>query len=125
MVKKYDFLKVVKIPFPRNRFLVILRSFFSTYKFFPGREWLFPVNTFKEEYFNEKMSSLAGLKKVIQFSAKVPILAVFYYLGPPSKSIFSTYRQSFKKSTVSSLDEVVRNIVLNFQFSIFKKVRGG
>ena len=72
------------------------------------------------------MSSLAGLKKkVIQFSAKVPILAIFDYLGPPSKPIFSTYRHNFKKSSVSFLGEVVRNIVLNFQLSIFKKVRRG
>ena len=64
MVEKYVFLKVVKIPCPKIRFLVILRSFFYTYKFFPGRGWLFPVITFKEEYFNEIMSSLAGLKKI-------------------------------------------------------------
>ena len=63
MVEKCNSLKVVKKPNPKNRFLVTLRSFFSTYKFFPGRAWLFPVKTFKEEYFNEKMSSLAGLKK--------------------------------------------------------------
>ena len=109
----------------QNRFLVTLRSFFSTYKFFLGRGWFFPVSTFKEEYFNEKMSSLAGLKKVIQFYAKVPILAIFDYLGPPSKSIFSTYRQNFEKSSVCFLGGIVRNIVLNFQLSIFKKVRGG
>ena len=42
-----------------------LRSFFSTYKVFPGQVWLIPVSTFKEEYFNEKMSSLAGLKKKV------------------------------------------------------------
>ena len=77
-------------------------------------------------YFNEKMSSLTGLeKKVIQFSAKVPILAIFDYLGPPSKSIFSTYRQNFEKSSVIFLGEVVRNIVLIFQLSIFKNVLGG
>ena len=35
--KKCDFQKVVKISNPGNRFLVILRSFFSTLKFFPGR----------------------------------------------------------------------------------------
>ena len=63
MVEKCDFLEVIKIPYPKNRFLVTLRSFFSTYKFFSGRGWYFPVSTFKEEYFNEKMSSLAGLKK--------------------------------------------------------------
>ena len=59
MVEKCDFLKVVKISYPKNRFLVKLR----THKFFAGRERCFPVSTFKEEYFNEKMSSLAGLKK--------------------------------------------------------------
>ena len=30
---------------------------------FSERGWFFPVSTFKGEYFNEKMSSLAGLKK--------------------------------------------------------------
>ena len=72
------------------------------------------------------MSSLAGLKKkVFQFSVKVPILAIFDYLGPPSKSIFSTWGKNFKKSLESLLEEVVRNIMLNFQLSIFEKVRGG
>ena len=125
MVGKYDFLKVVKIPCPKNQFLVTLRSFFSTYKFFPGRGWYFPVSTLKQEYFIAKMSSLAGLKKVIQFSAKVSILAIFDYLGPPSKSIFSTYRRNFKKSLVSFLGDVVRNIVLKFGLSISAGLRGG
>ena len=62
MVKKCDFLKVVKNPCPKNRFLVNLGSFFSAYKIFPGG-LLFPVRAFKEKYFNEKMSSLAGLEK--------------------------------------------------------------
>ena len=89
MVEKCDFLQVVKIQ--KNRILVNLRSFFSTFEIFPGRRWLFPVSTFKQEYFDEKMSSLTGLKKnVTQFPAKVPILAIFDYPGPPSKSIFST-----------------------------------
>ena len=64
-------------------------------------------------------------REVIQFSAKVPILAIFDYLGPRSKSIFSTYRQNFKKSLVSFLGEVVRNIVLNFEPSISSGLRGG
>ena len=63
MVEKRDFLKVVKVPELKNGFLAILRSFFSTYKFFPGRECCFRVCTFKKKYFNESMSSLAGLKK--------------------------------------------------------------
>ena len=71
MVEKCDFLKVVKNPYPKNRFLVTLGSFFSTYKFFPGRGWSFPVRTLKEWFFNEKMSSLAGLKKkLINFPQK-------------------------------------------------------
>ena len=120
MIKKCDFLKAC----PKNRFLVNLRSFSSTYKFFPGRGWCFPVGTFKEKYFNEKMSSLADLKKNIQFSAKVLILAIFDYLGPHSKSIFSTYRQNFEKYLVSFLGEVVRHLALNCKLSIFKKVWG-
>ena len=63
MVKKCDFLKVVKTQCPINRFLVNLRSFFSTYNFFTGQELFFTVSTFKEKYFNEKMSSLAALKE--------------------------------------------------------------
>ena len=124
MVEKWDFLRVVKNLYPKNRFLVNLRPFSSTYKFFPGRGWLFPVSKFKEEYFSEKISSLAGLKKNIQFPAKAPILDIFRYLGPHSKSIFSTYQQNFEKPSVSFLEEVVRNIVLSFELSIFKKLRG-
>ena len=45
---------------------------------------LFRVSTFKEEYFIENMSRLAGFRKVIQFSAKLLILAIFGYLGLPS-----------------------------------------
>ena len=60
---KKRFLKVVKIPYPKNRFLVTLRSFFSTYNFFQGRWWSFPVSTVKEKYFTEKMSALAGPKE--------------------------------------------------------------
>ena len=91
MVEKSDFLQAVKFPSPKNRMLVTLMSFLPTYNFFSGCAWLFPVSTFSGEYFNEKMSSLAGFKKkVIQFPAKVPILANFDYLSPPSKSNFST-----------------------------------
>ena len=70
------------------------------------------------------MSSLAGLKKIIHFSVKAPILAIFDYLCPPSKSIFSTYRQNFEKSLENLLEKVVKSIMLDFGFSIFKKVRG-
>ena len=70
MVKKCNFLKVVKIPYPKNRFFVNLRSFFITYKLFPGRGWLFSVSKLKEECFNEKTSCLAGLKKSYSFFRK-------------------------------------------------------
>ena len=63
MVEKCDFLKMVKIPCPKGRFLVILRSFFSTCKLLPGRGWLFSFSKFEEKFFKEKMSFLAGLKK--------------------------------------------------------------
>ena len=46
-------------------------SLFSTHKVVPGRGWLFPVSTFKEEFYDEKMSSLAGLnKKLFNFQQK-------------------------------------------------------
>ena len=70
MVEKCGFLKVLKISYPKNRFLVILRSFFSTYKYFPGRGWYFAVSTFKKEFFKAKMSSIAGLKKSYSISCK-------------------------------------------------------
>ena len=118
MVKKCDFLQVVKIPCPKSRFLVNLRSFFSRYDSFPERGWLFSVNKFKEENFDGKMSSLPGLKKVFQFPAKVQILAIFDYLCPPSKSIFSTYGKKFKNSLEHLLGEFARNIVWFFGLSI-------
>ena len=65
VVEKCNFLKVVKTLCPKNRFLIILRSFFSTYDFFPGWEWFFAVSTLQYKFFKEKMSSLAGLKKKI------------------------------------------------------------
>ena len=86
--------------------------------------WQIPVITFKEKNIKEKMSSLAGFKKFIQFPAKVLVLPIFDYLGPPSKSIFSTYRQNSKKSLVFFLWEVVGNIILNFELSIFSGLRG-
>ena len=63
MVEKCYFLQVLKISYPKNRLSVTLRSFFSTYNFFPGQKWFFPANKSEEECVNEKVSSLAGLKK--------------------------------------------------------------
>ena len=90
-IEKWDFLQVVKIPYPKNRFLVILRSFFSMYKNFPGWGWIFPVSTLKGKYFDETMSSLAGLKKRFSIFRKITdFRAIFDYPGQPSKSIFAT-----------------------------------
>ena len=125
MIIKYDFLKVVKIPYPKNRFLVTLRPFFSTYIFFSGRGWFFPVIILKLKYFNEKLSSLAGLKKSCSLFRKRTDFDHFDYLGPLSKSIFSTYRQIYKKISVSFLRKVVRNIVVIFGLSISAGLWGG
>ena len=38
------------------------------YKIFPGQEWLIPDSTLSKNCFNEKLSSLAGLKKNFSFS---------------------------------------------------------
>ena len=72
--------------------------------FFSRARWLFPVSTTKEEYVDEKMSSLAGLKSY-SISRKS---TDFGYLGPPSKSIFSAYRQNFEKFSVIFLERLLR-----------------
>ena len=63
--RKKQFSESSQTSISKKSILVILRSFFSMYKFFPARGWLLPVSMFQEEYFNGKMSSLAGLKKII------------------------------------------------------------
>ena len=94
------------------------------YKFFPERAWLFLVSKFK--VFNRKDEFFSWSKEdVISFLAKVPILAFFGYVGTRSKSIFSTYRQDFEKSFVGFLEDVVRNIALLFELSIFSGLPGG
>ena len=60
-----------------------LRSFSSTYKFFPGRGRLFHVSTIQGKFFERKDELSTWSQKNNQFSAKVPILAIFDYLGPP------------------------------------------
>ena len=98
MVEKCDFLKVVKIPYPKNRFLVNLRSFFSTYKFFPGQGWHFPVSTFQEEYFSAKMSSLAGLKKSYSIFRKSTDFGHFWLPGSTFKVDFLNVQAKFRKT---------------------------
>ena len=97
MVKKCDFLKVLKIPCPKIRFLVTLRSFFSTYSFFQGRGRYFPVSTFKEEFFNEKKSSLAGLKKSYSIFRKSTDFGHFWLPGSTFKVIFLNLQAKCQK----------------------------
>ena len=82
----------------KNRFLVTLMSLFSTYKFFPGKGWYFPVSAFQEEYFNGKMSSLAGLnKKLFDFPQKYrfwPFWATWVHL----QSRFSQHTDKISKN---------------------------
>ena len=51
--------------------------FFSTYTIFPGRGWSFLVTKVKEQYFNEKMSSLVGFNKIYSNSSKSSDFAHF------------------------------------------------
>ena len=63
--RNFAFLKLVQFPYPRNQFFVIMKSFFSTYKIFPGRGCLVPVSKIEDECFREKMDTLAGLNKKV------------------------------------------------------------
>ena len=95
--KKCDFLQVVKILYTKNRVLVNLRSFFSTYKKFPRKNWLFPVRIFKTEYFDEKMSSVAGLKKAGLKIRKSTDFGHFWLPESTLKDDFLNVRQKFEK----------------------------
>ena len=93
--RKMQFLQIVQVPYPRNRFLVTFlnawscpwtRLVISCYYIQRGVLWR-----------KNELSSWSQ-QKVIQFPAKVQNLQTLGHLGPPSKSIFSTYRQNFEKS---------------------------
>ena len=76
MVNKCDFPHVAKIPYQKKRILVIFMSIFSTQKNLSNQGWLFRNRMFKKEYFKEKMSSVACLrKKLFTFPQK-------YWFGP-------------------------------------------
>ena len=62
-------------------------------------------------------------QKVTRVLKKVPTLAIFDYLGPASKSIFSTYRQIFEKALASFLVEVVDKVLSVFGFPFFEKMQ--
>ena len=97
MVEKSDLLQVVKFPYPKTRFLVTLRSFFSTYNFFHRRRWLFPVSTFKQKYLNEIIGSLAGLKKSYSFFFKITDFGRFRLPRSTCKVDFLNVQANFRK----------------------------
>ena len=97
-------------PNPENRFLVNLRSFFSTYNNFPVRKWLISVSTINGKYFKENMISLVGLKKKLFNFPQCTDFRHFWLLRSTFKSIFSTYTQNYRKYSVSFLVKVVKNL---------------
>ena len=125
MVATGDCLLVFKFPYPKKSIFDQFEVRHFNVEVFPKARWLIPVRTIEREFFNEKMGSLAGLKKVPKFLVKTLILVIFSYLGQHSKSICSTYKQKFKKFLMSFLGKVFRNIVINFELSIFRMVQGG
>ena len=111
LLEKNDFPTSVPDKMVEN-FFVTLRSFFSTYKFFPAQGLFLPVSTTEEEYCKENMSSIPGLKKSsFNFPAKVPILAFFGFLGQSPKTI---YRQNFKK--LVCWDKLLKSLCLILSF---------
>ena len=100
-----NYLQVVKIQFSENWFSISLRSFFSTYKFFLDQEWLFRVRTFTKKYFNEKMSSLTGLKKSFLLSRKSNDFGHFWIPRSTFKIDFLNVGEKFRKILGSFVKE--------------------
>ena len=117
--RKMGFSESCQNPIYEKSIFVHFGVIFLNVSFFPGRRWFFPVSIIKEEYFNEKMSSLAGLKKkLLNFPQKYrfwPFLTTWVYLQSPF---------SHRADKISKILGEFRNIVLKFELSIFKKVRG-
>ena len=125
MVENCDSPKIVKIPYTKCRFLVILRPFSPMYIFlFQDGGGCFLLVHSKRRFLRKRWA-LTCPKQVIQFPAKLLILAIFGYLVPHSKSIFSMYRQTFKKFLVVYLEKVDRIIGVNFELSVSSGLRGG
>ena len=97
MFETCDFLQVIRIPNPKIQFSVNLKSFFSTYKFLPEKGWLFPVSTFKEKYFTEKIGSLAGFKEVYSISRKSTDFGQFWLQRSTFKVNFLNVQAKFRK----------------------------
>ena len=96
VVNKCYFLKVVKFPLSKTRYLVNLRSLFSTYKIFPEQEWLIPVSTNKSKYFKGKMSSLVGLKNSYWISSKSTEFGNFWLPSSTFKVDFLNVQAFFR-----------------------------
>ena len=96
MVEKCDFLQVVKIPYPKNQFLVILRSFFSTHIFSQGGNGFFLLVHSKGSVL--KMSSLAGLKKSYSISRKSTDFGHSWQLKSTIKVNFLNLQTKFQKT---------------------------
>ena len=58
-------------------------------------------------------------QEVYHFFVKVPCFTNFYYLGPASKSVFSTHRKKIKKSLVSFVEKGVWNLLSFLSFLSF------
>ena len=71
----------------------------------------------KDEFFSWSQ------QKLVLFFSKVPILAIFGYLGTTSRSNSSTYRKNFEKPLRDFLSEVFENIELGFERSISSGLR--
>ena len=126
-VKICRFPQVIKIPYPKNQFLVTLRSSLSTYNFFLGRGWLFPVSTFKKEYFQRKNElSSWSQKKSFNFPQKYwfwPFLPIYVHL----QSRFSQRTGKNSKTPVSISVCFVSNVycVKFWAFYLFWPAREG
>ena len=59
--------------------------------------WLFPVSTFKEKLFNEKMRSLAGRKKSYSLFRKSTDFGPFWLPGSTFKADFLNVEAKFRK----------------------------
>ena len=65
--------------------------------FLKSRGWFFPVGTFEKQYFHEKMSSPAGLKKTFSISRKGINFGHFGLPGSTFKDDFLNVPAKFRK----------------------------
>ena len=101
MVEKCDFYESTQNSIPgKSIFGQFEVSFLNVY-FFSRAGWFFSVITFEEKHFNEKMSSLAGLKKklfiFLQKNRFWPFLTTWVHI----QSRFSQRTRKFSKNPCS------------------------